>query len=86
MAIEGILSLLDAEIARLKQVRTLLSATGKIEAKITAVKPKPTKKAKVKAVKVPKAKAPVKRVLSPEARKAIADAQRKRWAAQKAKS
>jgi Spy/CpxP family protein refolding chaperone len=85
MAIEGIIAQLDAEISRLKQVRNLLSATGKVEAKITAVKTKPAKKAKAKAVKAPKAKTGVKRVLSPEARKAIADAQRKRWAAQKAK-
>jgi hypothetical protein len=86
MALEGIIAQLDAEISRLKEVRTLLSATGKVEAKISAVKIKPTKKTKVKAAKVaPKAKV-VKRVLSPEARKAIADAQRKRWAAQKAKA
>jgi hypothetical protein len=87
MAIEGIIAQLDAEIERLREVRTLLSATGKVEAKISAAKIKPTKKAKVaKAAKVaPKVKT-VKRVLSPEARKAIADAQRKRWAAQKAKA
>jgi hypothetical protein len=39
--------------------------------------------------KPPKALAPKarkRRVLSPEARKRIADAQRKRWAAQRAKS
>jgi Spy/CpxP family protein refolding chaperone len=85
MAIESIIAQLDAEIARLKQVRNLLSATGKVEAKISAVKSKTGKKTKVKAAKVaPKSKV-VKRVLSPEARKAIADAQRKRWAAQKAK-
>jgi len=85
MAIETIIAHLDAEIARLKQVRTLLSATGKVEAKITSAKTKPTKKTRGKAAAT-KAKAPVKRVLSPEARKAIADAQRKRWAAQKAKT
>jgi hypothetical protein len=85
MAIESILAQLDAEIARLKQVRNLLSATGKVEAKITAVKHSPTKKARGKAAKTA-GKTKVKRVLSPEARKAIADAQRKRWAAQKAKS
>jgi hypothetical protein len=85
MAIESIIAQLDAEIARLNQVRNLLSATGKVEAKITAVKGKPTKKTRAKVIKaVAKAKI-VKRVLSPEARKAIADAQRKRWAAQKAK-
>jgi hypothetical protein len=89
MAIESIIAQLDAEIARLNQVRNLLSATGKVEAKITAVKGKPTKKAKIQVGKVAKAtktKGVVKRVLSPEARKAIADAQRKRWAAQKAKA
>ncbi|HEX4322927.1 MAG TPA: hypothetical protein VHZ52_18580 [Acidobacteriaceae bacterium] len=83
MAIDNIIAQLDAEISRLKQVRDLLSATGKVEAKITAVKGKTTRKARGKA---PKAKGAVKRVLSPEARKAIADAQRKRWAAQRAKA
>jgi hypothetical protein len=83
MAIDNIIAQLDAEISRLKQVRDLLSATGKVEAKLTAVKGKPTRKARGK---VSKAKGTVKRVLSPEARKAIADAQRKRWAAQRAKA
>jgi hypothetical protein len=86
MAIDNIIAQLDAEIARLKQVRNLLSATGKVEAKITAVKGTSTKKARGKATAGLKAKGTVKRVLSPEARKAIADAQRKRWAAQKAKT
>ena len=85
MAIESIIAQLDAEIARLYQVRNLLSATGKVEAKITAVKGKPSKTSKVKAAPAKKSKGVVKRVLSPEARKAIADAQRRRWAAQKAK-
>jgi hypothetical protein len=86
MAIESIIAQLDAEISRLNQVRNLLSATGKVEAKITAVKGKPTRKTRGKGKAAPKAKAGVKRVLSPEARKAIADAQRKRWALQKAKA
>jgi hypothetical protein len=42
-----------------------------------------TKKA---AKAAPAKKAKKRRVLSPEARKRIADAQRKRWAAQKAKN
>ena len=82
MAIEGIIAQLDAEIARLHQVRSLLSATGKVDAKITAVKATAQKKTRGPA----KPKTPAKRVLSPEARKAIADAQRKRWAAQKAQA
>jgi hypothetical protein len=84
MAIDNIIAQLDAEISRLNQVRNLLSATGKVEAKITAVKGKSTRKTRGKAKGV--AKKAVKRVLSPEARKAIADAQRKRWALQKAKA
>jgi hypothetical protein len=83
MAIDGIIAQLDAEIARLTQVRNLLSATGKVEAKISAVKETPTRKTRGPAKSA--AKKTAKRVLSPEARKAIADAQRKRWAAQKAK-
>ena len=59
------------------QVRSLLANTGKVAAKIAE------RKTKQVAVKV---KAKKTRVLSPEARKRIADAQRKRWAAQKAKS
>jgi len=85
MAIDSILAQLDAEIARLKQVRNLLSATGKVNAKITAAKHTPAKKLRGKAAKTA-TKTGVKRVLSPEARKAIADAQRRRWAAQKSKA
>ena len=75
MATDSILSLIDAEIARLTQVRSLLAGIGKTPAKVTGRKTKsaPAKKAKKR------------RVLSPEARKRIADAQRRRWAAQKAK-
>jgi hypothetical protein len=87
MAIESIIEQLDEEIARLKQVRDLLSATGKVEAKISAAKTKTPRKTYVKDAKpATKSKGVVKRVLSPEARKAIADAQRRRWAAQKAKA
>jgi hypothetical protein len=76
MAIDSIVSLIDAEIARLTQVRSLLANAGKVPTIVTATK---TKNAPAKA------KTRKKRVLSPEARKRIADAQRKRWAAQKAK-
>jgi uncharacterized protein (DUF2384 family) len=104
MAIDSILSQIDAEIAKLLQVRSLLANTGKIADKITerltkkAVKAtKPTKAAKaakaaktVKTAKAPKAakvaKTKKRRALSPEARQRIADAQRKRWAAQKSKA
>ena len=77
MAIDSILAQIDAEIARLQQVRSLLASTGKVAKKVTE---RATKKAPAKA------KAKKSRVLSPEARKRIADAQRKRWAAQKEKA
>jgi len=78
MANESILALIDAEIAGLTQVRTLLASTGKVSLK-------PAGRKAVKAVTPVKAKAKAKRVLSPEARARISEAQRKRWAAQKSK-
>ncbi len=72
MSIETILAQIDAEIARLTQVRKILASSG--SPTLTA---KPAKKA-----------APAKsqkRILSPDARKRIADAQKRRWAAQKAR-
>ena len=76
MAIDSILAQIDAEIARLTQARSLLANLGTTSVAVTALKAE-------KAAKATKRK---KRVLSPEARKRIADAQRKRWAAQKAKT
>jgi len=76
MTIDSILAQIDSEIARLTQVRALLSGSGK-----------PATKTATKTVTVaPKAGRRKKRVLSAEARKRIAEAQRKRWAAQKAKT
>lgn len=76
MAIENILTEIDAEITRLKQARALLANLGST-----------TKEAAVMQTKAPaKVKAAKKRVLSPEARAKIAAAQRKRWAKQKAKA
>ncbi len=74
MAIDSILAQIDSEIARLTQVRSLLAGSD-VASSATQRK---TRKAPVKAKK--------SRVLSAEARKRIADAQRKRWAAQKAKN
>jgi hypothetical protein len=74
MSIESILAQLDSEIARLTQVRSLLANTGKVSARL----------AERKAAKVTGKRK--KRVLSADARKRIADAQRKRWAAHRAKS
>jgi hypothetical protein len=76
MAIENILAQLDSEIARLQQARSLLATMG------TAANTTRRKATKAAA----KTKPRKKRVLSAEARKRIADAQRKRWAAQRAKA
>ncbi len=77
MANESILAQIDSEIAKLVQVRALLNNSGKVSARISALKAG-------KATAKPKTRK--KRVLSADARKRIADAQRKRWAAQKAKA
>jgi len=74
MSIESILAQIDAEIAQLTQARNLLSTKS-------AVSAKPVKAAPAKVGRPKK-----RRVLSADARKRIADAQRRRWAAQKAKS
>ncbi len=76
MAIENILAQIDSEISALKQARALLAGLGGATAA-------PGRKA----AKAPgKTKSRKKRVLSAEARKRIADAQRKRWAAVRAKA
>ena len=69
MAITEIIAELDAEIGRLEQVRKLLSNGGNAQLGNLAAKKSTGRK---------------RRKLSPEARKRIADAQRKRWAAQRA--
>jgi conjugal transfer/entry exclusion protein len=76
MAIENILAQIDSEIARLTQARALLATLG--SASTTSGR----KAAKTSA----KAKTRKKRFLSADARKRIADAQRKRWAAVRAKT
>ena len=75
MAIDSILAQIDQEIARLRQARALLTNLSSTLGRTAGGK------ANRSAAKPRK-----KRVLSAEARKRIADAQRKRWAAQRAKS
>ncbi len=77
MAIESIVAQIDSEIAKLMQVRSLLGNSGKVSARLSALKAE---------VAPAKPKTRKKRVLSAEARKRIADAQRRRWAAQRAKA
>ena len=69
MAITEIIAELDAEIGRLEQARKLLSNGRNVQLGNLAA---------------PKSASRKRRKLSPEARKRIADAQRKRWAAKRA--
>jgi hypothetical protein len=75
MAINSILAEIDAEIARLTQARKLLAGATGVSALAKQHKPAAAGK-----------KAKRTHILSPEARKRIADAQRRRWAAQKSKA
>lgn len=75
MAIDSIIAQLDSEIARLNQVRSLLANSARVGDQVNGHR----------AGRTP-ARGRKKRVLSAEARKRIADAQRRRWAAQRAKS
>jgi hypothetical protein len=77
MAIENILTQLDSEIARLQQARKLLATIGNITSTLAGRR---TAKAAAKA------KPAKRRRISAEGRKRIAEAQRKRWAAQRAKA
>jgi hypothetical protein len=71
MPMENLLATIDAEIARLQQARVLIVGTG------------PTKVSRKGATTARSKSTGQKRTLSPEARKRIADAQRRRWAAHK---
>lgn len=73
MNTQDIISAIDAEIARLQSARYLLAGTA------TKRRGRPRK-----AESVASAPAMKRRTLSPAARKKIAEAQRKRWAKQKA--
>ena len=78
MAIENILSEIDAEISRLQRARALLATLGS-----ATTKPQHSaKKAKAPAA----VKSRKRRRLSAEARKRISEAQQRRWAKQRAKA
>jgi len=80
MGVSEILATIDQEIAQLQQARALLSGGAAPVAKRKAGRPR-----KTAVVAAPAAKpAKKKRKLSPEGRKRIAEAAKKRWAAQKA--
>ncbi len=84
MGVSEILATIDHEIAQLQQARALLSGVA-----APAAKRKPGRPRKNAVEVIPAASKPAKRKkrkLSPEGRKRIAEAVKKRWAAQKAVS
>jgi hypothetical protein len=87
MAISEILATIDHEIAQLQQARALLGGGAAPAPKKAVGRPKKAVAAAKKAAVAPAAAKPAKkkkRNLSPEGRKRIAEAVKKRWAAQKA--
>ncbi len=81
MEVSRIIAEIDAQISKLQQARTLLAGTTQTASKGPG-RPKGRKAAvkTTKATAAPKTAAKRKRKLSPEGRKRIADAMKKRWA------
>jgi hypothetical protein len=82
MALSDILASIDSEIAQLQKARALLTGASAPAAKKKAGRPKKVA-AEVTPVAAKAAKKKRKRNLSPEGRKRIAEAVKRRWAAQK---
>lgn len=81
MGVSEIMAAIDREIAQLQQARALLS-----DGAAPVAKRRPGRPRKIAAAVTPAAARPAKRKkrnLSPEGRKRIAEAVKKRWAAQK---
>jgi hypothetical protein len=76
LALTEVIAQIDAEIAKLQQARALLSGTQAIVKKPGRGRPKGSKNAAA----TTSAPAKSKRKLTPEGRKAIADAMKRRWA------
>jgi hypothetical protein len=86
MAIADILASIDHDLLKLHQARALLSGEAAPVVKRKVGRPRKNLAAPKKAVVIvaaPAKPAKKKRNLSPEGRKRIADAVKKRWAAQK---
>ena len=84
MGVSEILASVDREIALLKQVRALLSGSAEAAPK-KAVRPKKAVAVVTPAAQIPSMKVAKKRKrhLSPEGRKRIAEAVKRRWEAQR---
>ena len=78
MEVSRILAEIDAQIAKLQQARALLAGTTQSASRTGRGRPKGSKNSAAAAI--PAVTSPRKRKLSPEGRKRIADAMKKRWA------
>jgi hypothetical protein len=74
--VNRIIAEIDAQISKLQQARALLAGTTTTAARTGRGRPKGSKNTSA----VASTTAPRKRKLSPEGRKRIADAMKKRWA------
>jgi hypothetical protein len=86
MGVSEILASVDREIALLKQVRAILAGTAVATTTSKAGRPRRAAAAVVPTAEVPAKKAAKKRkkrVLTPEGRKRIAEAVKRRWEAQR---
>jgi hypothetical protein len=81
LALGDVIAQIDAEIAKLQQAKELLSGLPSATAKPGRGRPKGSKNAATAAADAAEeTPAPGKRKLSPEGRKAIAEAMKRRWA------
>ncbi len=83
MEVSRIIAEIDGQIAKLQQARALLAGTTATSKRTGPGRPKGSKNAAAAAQAAP---APRKRKLSPEGRKRIADAMKKRWAERRKQS
>ena len=83
MEVNRIIAEIDAQILKLQQARSLLAGTTTSAARTGRGRPKGSKNTAASATP---ATTPRKRKLSPEGRKRIADAMKKRWAERRKQS
>jgi hypothetical protein len=82
--VSRIIAEIDAQISKLQQARALLSGSASTTSRTGRGRPKGSKN--TTAATVPSATTTRKRKLSPEGRKRIADAMKKRWAERRKQS
>jgi hypothetical protein len=80
LALTEVIAQIDLEITKLQQARALLTGAATPASKPGRGRPKGSKNASAKTAAAPPMAVKTKRKLSPEGRKAIQDAMKRRWA------